>query len=308
MDIQFLGTGSAWRLPEYSCNCLICKKMNELGQERTRTSIHVTTSFRILIDPGPDLLTHMKRYNLDRPDMVLITHEHGDHYLGMDELLVYRRARERNDWQPIPVYATDITWRIVQERFGYLVGSLIEKRICEPGVAMSFGDTEIVPFKTVHGPTASGSVGYLIRQMTKGSVRCKSLIYTSDFVEVETEIPEMYEADVLVIQSHWLNEPVENRPFHMSLQAGLRFIQKWKPTKQIFLVHISGGDQVPGDPQNNTVKKAPPKEPMKAPGTNAVYPVPLCQEDWDALLNRISIDYSIPCKMSVPRDGDVFSI
>ena len=308
MDILFLGTGSAWRLPEYSCGCMICKKMNELDEERTRTSIQITTSRRILIDPGPDLLTHMNRYHMELPDLVLITHEHGDHYLGLDELLVFKRALKRNDWTPIPVYATEITWRIVEERFGYLIGSLVEKRLCQSGVTISIGDTEIIPFKTFHGPTAEGSVGYVIRQMNDDSVHCKRLIYTSDFAEIETVIPQMYGADVLVIQSHWLNEPVENRPFHMSLQTALSFIEKWKPTKRIFLVHISGGDQVLGDPQNNTVKKIQPKEPMKNPRSNAVYSVPLCQEDWDVLVKKISIDYSIPCRMTVPKDGDTFSI
>lgn len=306
MDILFLGTGSAWRLPEYSCDCMICRKMNELGEERTRTSIQIETSLKILIDPGPDMLTHMKRYKLEKPDLILVTHEHGDHFLGMDELLAYRRAVEREEWEPIPVYASETAWAAIEHRFGYLLGPLFDKKICYPGSKISIGDTGIIPFKTAHGPSAKGSVGYVVRR-ENSCLGSKTLVYTSDFVDIETQIPEMLEPDILVIQSHWLNEPLENRPFHMSLQRAMSFIRKWKPTGQIFLVHISGADQVPGDPRNNSVKKAAPKEPMLDPKSKRVYNIPLCQDDWDKLVERISRDYELACKMTVPRDGDLFS-
>ncbi len=46
MEIRFLGTGSAWRLPEHSCRCAICEKMAQLGEERTRTSIEIRNLFK----------------------------------------------------------------------------------------------------------------------------------------------------------------------------------------------------------------------------------------------------------------------
>lgn len=307
MDILFLGTGSAWRLPEHSCRCMICTKMLELKEERTRTSIQITTPQKILIDPGPDLITHMKRYNLETPDLILITHEHGDHYIGIDDLLAFKRSVLREAWKLIPVYATEATWRTIDIRFGYLAGSLFTKRIVEPGKQIRFGNTVITPFKTFHGPTAEGSVGYVIEENREGQAPVK-LVYTSDFMEVETDYELIHNPDVLIIQSHWLNEPVENRPFHMSLQRALGFIKKWNPRKQIFLVHISGGDQIPGDPYNDTVKKAPPLNPMTDPKQGKPYTVPLCQEDWNKLVAKICVDNSLSCGITVPRDGDGFSI
>ncbi len=307
MEIRFLGTGSAWRLPEHSCECVICKKMAQLGEERTRTSVEISASLRILIDPGPDILEHMKRYGLRVPDLVLITHEHGDHYLGMDDLLAYRRSHTREDWSPIPVYASEITWRTVETRFGYLLGSLFEKRIIEPGATIQIGDTSIMSFKTFHGKTAEGSVGYVIIEKRPNLEDIK-VVYTSDFIEVPVDVPELQNPDALIIQSHWFNEPVENRPSHMSLQRALGFIKKWKPTKRIFLVHISGGDQVPGDPCNYTVKKAAPLDPMKDLNTLEVYPIPLCQEDWSNVTSKIAEGASLPCRITVPKDGDVFTM
>lgn len=307
MDILFLGTGSAWRLPEHSCRCMICTRMLELNEERTRTSIEITTSQKILIDPGPDLITHMKRYNLETPDLILITHEHGDHYIGIDDLLAFKRSGLREAWKLIRVYATETTWRTIDGRFSYLAGSLFAKRIIEPGKQIWCGKTSITPFKTFHGPTAEGSVGYVIEEIREGRDPVK-LVYTSDFMSVEIEPESINNPDVLIIQSHWLNEPVENRPCHMSLQRALDFIKKWNPRKQIFLVHISGGDQVPGDFYNDSVKKAPALNPMTDPKSGKPYPVPLCQEDWNKLVAKISEDNSLSCLMTVPKDGDSFSI
>ena len=306
MDILFLGTGSAWRLPEYSCRCMICQKMTELKEERTRTSIRVTTSREILIDPGPDLLFHMRRFKLQAPDLILITHEHGDHYLGMDDLLAYKRSQPPDSWRPIPVYATETAWQTIGLRFGYLLGSIFEKRVTEPGVDINIDDTSITPFKTVHGKTARGSVGYVIRE-TPEDKDFKKLVYTSDFIDVETDSSILHDPDVLIIQSHWLNEPVENRPSHMSLQRALDFIKKWRPSKRMFLVHISGGDQVPGDPFNNTVKKTPPIKPMMDPRTQKPYSVPMCQQDWDNLAIKLCEDNSLSCPMTVPKDGEAFT-
>jgi len=75
----------------------------------------------------------MVRNKVARPDAVLITHEHADHFLGLDDLLAFRRAVPPDSWQPIPVYATGQAWQSIEQRFGYLLGTLLEKREAVPG-------------------------------------------------------------------------------------------------------------------------------------------------------------------------------
>ena len=133
MKITFLGTGAAWRLPEHSCKCEICATMNQEGESRTRTSINIESAEKILVDCGPDIRDQMYECNLEKPDHVLITHEHGDHFLGLDDLLAFKRSMPADEWKPIPVYATEIAWKSIEVRFYYLLGSLIEKRLVTPG-------------------------------------------------------------------------------------------------------------------------------------------------------------------------------
>jgi phosphoribosyl 1,2-cyclic phosphate phosphodiesterase len=307
MEIQFLGTGAAWRLPEHSCVCSICSKMRELGEERTRCSFVLRTSQEsILVDCGPDIREQMSRSGLKLPDVVLITHEHGDHFLGLDELLAFRRSVPTEAWRPIPVYATEVAWKAIEVRFGYLLGSLIEKRIAFPGEPLEGTLTEITPFKTFHGPVAAGSVGYVFEPVEDNVV--SKLVYTSDFKTLPEEPEFLSRPEILLIQAHWLNEPGNNRPNHMSLQRALDYIQRWRPKRAVYLLDFSDGDFVPGDPSNNFMKKLEPEDPLRRPGSGEAYPVPRCQAEWQNVVDTIVEDYNLPCPVFVAEDGLTVSL
>ncbi len=274
----------------------------DLRERRTRTSLLVRGIETILVDCGPDVNLQMRRSAMTRPDAVIITHEHGDHFLGMDDLLAFRRSVPRDAWAPIPVYATEKSWQSIEARFGYLLGSLIEKRTAVPGLPLQGIRTRIIPFKTFHGPSAAGSVGYALED-DNGSDEAFRLVYTSDLIRVEEEIPELSEPNILVIQSHWLNEPRENRPNHMSFQRAMDYIKTWRPKIASYLVHISDADQVPDDPCNNFLKKLDPLAPLSDPTTGEPYPIPTCQEEWQKSVDRICLDYDVPGRVLVAYDG-----
>jgi len=301
MEIVFLGTGSAWCTPEYSCSCAVCNRMNAIGEQRTRTSILIRDEEHILIDCGPDLRLQMKANDVTRPDAVLITHEHGDHYLGLDDLLVFRRSVPVDQWSPIPVYATEKAWETIDLRFGYLVGTLIDRRIAVPEVPLQDLKATITPFKTYHGPSASGSVGYVYETESCGSKF--KIVYTSDFMRMDSEPACLTEPDILIMQANWLNEPEFNRPNHMSFQSAMAYIRRWKPKKGTYLVHISDMDCIPGDPGNSFMKKIPPLSPLKNPVTGEAYSIPLCHEEWQELLNRICDHCELPQPIFPAGDG-----
>jgi len=121
MRLTFLGTGSAWSLPEIGCDCLICRQMHKNKETRLRTSFYLEAGERLLIDCGPDIVRQWWTNGLKSLDGVLITHEHGDHYLGLDELVALRRSIAPANWRPIPTYATESAWEIIELRFGYLL-------------------------------------------------------------------------------------------------------------------------------------------------------------------------------------------
>ncbi len=303
MEIIFLGTGGAWGLPEHRCPCATCRHLRAIGEHRTRTSIWVDGPARVLIDPGPDLRAQLMREDLGRPDAVLITHEHGDHFLGLDDLLCYRRNLPAEQWQPIPVYASQATWAVVEQRFGYLIPTLLEKRIAEPGRDLAgppFGDRlSGRPVKTDHGPFPQGSQGYILTDHS--GPRPYRLGYTSDMIACAD--PEGFAGlDALICQSHFINEPQVNRANHLSLQNALGRLQRWQPGR-LFLVHISCQDFIPGDePANAMLKKFKPAEPLRDPGGQP-YPIPRDQAQWQEVAGRILGDHGLNMECQVAYDG-----
>jgi phosphoribosyl 1,2-cyclic phosphate phosphodiesterase len=302
MRLTFLGTGSAWSLPEIGCDCLICHQMHQNKETRLRTSFYLEAREKLLIDCGPDIVRQWWVNGLKSLDAVLITHEHGDHYLGLDELVALRRSTSPDNWRPIPTYATETSWQTIELRFGYLLDKTLEKRPVVPGEPLSGLQTRVVPFKTYHGPMARGAVGYVFEGGGK------RLVYTSDLLRLEEQEDRVRHPDVLVIQSHWLNEPEFNRPSLLSLQRALPMIQAWEPREKVFLIHISDADQVPGDPANDYLKKIPPADPLKDPLTGIPYAVPTCQAEWQEVAEKAFKDNGINIPVQVAYDGMVVEI
>ena len=299
----FLGTGAAWALPELNCPCAICKSMRLLGERRSRTSLLLENNFTLLVDCGPDILAQLETNRVKRIDAVLITHEHGDHYIGLDELCVFKRNQPRGRFEPIPVYLTRSSWEVIRARFEYLKEmAVIRVNLIRPGHWFHVGPFAVYPFKTDHGSFAKGSVGYLIKVSSKKGIE-KGIVYTSDFVDIPKIPEEIRRPDILVIQSFWLNEPKENRPSHMSFQRALKFIEEFNPQHEIFIVHMGDADMIPGDPYNNMAKKYEPLNPLAPPSGKEPYPIPLNHAQWQKLVEKILADYGLDYKLTVPHDG-----
>jgi phosphoribosyl 1,2-cyclic phosphate phosphodiesterase len=300
MELTFLGTGGAWGLPELNCHCRICSEMKLKGESRQRTAFVLSGNQTLLVDCGPDIASGLARNSVTRIDAVLLTHEHGDHYMGLDELFAYKRNLPRGTFDPIPVYATAQSWSVIMQRFRYLASmAVIKPQIVEPDTGLLIGDLRILPFKTHHGDFAAGSVGYDIQW--EDERRTTRLVYTSDFMDLPWLRPALMNPDYLIIQCFWLNEPVTNRPHHMSFQRAIDYIERLNPGREVFLVHLGDGDMVSGDPANTMLKKVEARDPLRD-GRGVAYPIPLNQAQWQQTVTRIASDQRLPYKLTVAFD------
>ncbi len=303
MDITFLGTGGAWGVPEMNCNCAICREMRAHEERRDRTSILLTENdATLLIDCGPDAREQLSRNSVTRIDGVLITHEHNDHYIGLDELFAYKRVLPKEDFSPIPVYSTSKTREVIEARFAYLEKLGVIRFVeIEPERWFEQGPFRVFPFKTDHGDFAKGSVGFMVQGRDRSGDEVR-ILYTSDFADIPNMPSALEGCDYVIMQSFWLNEPVENRPSHMSFQNAIDYIKRLKPLKETFLVHMGDADRVPGDPANHMAKKYEPKNPLKPPHEKDPYPIPGNQLQWQKTVDRILLDYDVPHKVTVAQD------
>ena len=305
--LVFLGTGAAWGLPELNCPCAICSDMRAKGERRRRTALLLQGQANLLVDCGPDILAQLEESGVSHLDAVLITHEHGDHYIGLDELFVFKRIKPREAFKPIPTYMSGQTWSVIKQRFGYLEElGVLEIRIVQPGEWFTCGPYHILPFNTDHGRFAKGSVGYLIH--CRASEKKVTLLYTSDFMDIPDLHGDLIHPDYLIIQTFWLNEPVENRPHHMSFQRAIGFIEKFSPAIETFLVHMGDADKVPGDPANDLLKKYDPLDPLRPPGSDQPYPIPTNHSQWQLTVSSIMRDRGLNYRVTVALDGMKVSV
>jgi phosphoribosyl 1,2-cyclic phosphate phosphodiesterase len=86
MKILFLGSGTSTGIPHIGCKCSTCTSTN-IKDKRLRASVLIEiNNNNILIDCGPDFRQQILKYQIDRIDSILFTHEHYDHIGGLDDV------------------------------------------------------------------------------------------------------------------------------------------------------------------------------------------------------------------------------
>jgi phosphoribosyl 1,2-cyclic phosphate phosphodiesterase len=116
IKITVLGSGTSTGIPTLGCKCSVCTSKIQKNK-RLRSSIIITiNNKRILIDASTDLRTQLLDNNIDDIDGCIITHEHADHTHGIDDLRPFCFKKEK----PIPVFASEVTSKILTNKFSYI--------------------------------------------------------------------------------------------------------------------------------------------------------------------------------------------
>lgn len=227
MKLKFLGTGTSQGVPVIGCKCEVCQSQDP-KDKRFRASAMITTDegHKILIDCGPDFRQQMLLNNEDQIDAVLITHEHNDHIIGLDDMrpLIFKQGRA------IDIYCNPRVGKEIQARFPYAFAD--EKY---PG-APSFNlhpienqkfhllNTEITPIKITHFKIEI--LGYKFKQL--------AYITDASFISDE-EKEKLKNLDVLILNCL---RKTDYHPAHFILEDILKLNEELKP-KKMYLTHIS---------------------------------------------------------------------
>lgn len=98
MEIKYLGTAAYEGIPAMFCNCETCKSAFLRGGKNIRTRSSALIDDDLLIDFNPDTLTHYQtyRFDMDKIDNYLITHDHSDHFYPEDLLMAGNGYAKQN--------------------------------------------------------------------------------------------------------------------------------------------------------------------------------------------------------------------
>lgn len=227
IKIHFLGTGTSQGIPIIGSDHPVCLSTNQ-KDKRLRSSLLLEKDGKIItIDSGPDFRQQMLRYNAQRLDGILYTHEHNDHVLGLDDIrpLVFKSGEDMN------VYGLKRVLDELHNRFPYMfaeqkypgVPTVIEN-IVEEEKFLVAGFT-LEPIKVLHGPLPI--LGYLIDD---------KIAYLTDVKTIPTEsLEKLRGVEVLIISAL----RVEQEHFsHILLDEAIRYADLIG-AKQTYFTHIS---------------------------------------------------------------------
>uniref|UniRef100_A0A0E0KGQ7 Protein kinase domain-containing protein n=1 Tax=Oryza punctata TaxID=4537 RepID=A0A0E0KGQ7_ORYPU len=186
-SVIFLGTGCSGALPDTRClitpsalPCAVCSMGVSLPPEqnpnyRCNTSLLIDycqddgTHEYIIIDVGKTFREQVLRWFVHHKipwvNSIILTHDHADAVLGLDDVWMVQPKGCSNDFRRVPIFLTQFTMDSVAARFPYLLKNKLEEgdevsqvaqldwRIIEGDIDKPFVSSglEFVPLPVMHG-------------------------------------------------------------------------------------------------------------------------------------------------------------
>jgi len=227
MLLKFLGTGTSQGIPVIGSHHPVCLSKDQ-KDKRLRTSALVTTDSgkKILIDCGPDFRQQMLTNNEEQIDAVLITHEHNDHIIGLDDLrpLIFKNKAS------MPIYCNSRVSAEIKSRFPY---AFTEQKY--PG-APSFDLFEIEDNFKLFNEVEVQPIDIIHSEINILGFKFKNLAYITDASKIDDKEKEkLKNLDFFIINCLRKTEPHHS---HFILPQILELVVELKP-KKTYLIHIS---------------------------------------------------------------------
>jgi phosphoribosyl 1,2-cyclic phosphate phosphodiesterase len=168
----------------------------------------------------------MLRERVDRLDAVLLTHEHNDHIIGIDDVRPYNFAQAVD----MPLYGLSRVLTDLKDRFryafegGYPGAPRLAVRPVEPWEAFDIGDITVTPLPIEHGKL--DILGYMLGE---------DVVYITDASALTDRVRDTIRGKELVILNALHHRKHHS---HFTLAEAVEALEEIKP-RQAYITHIS---------------------------------------------------------------------
>ncbi|MCX6813736.1 MAG: MBL fold metallo-hydrolase [Candidatus Azambacteria bacterium] len=228
MNITFLGTGPAGRIPRPNCGkWYVCQEAKKPGSKSARLQSSTFFEFskvNILIDITQDFEKQVKLLNKKQIDFVFLTHGHSDAAFGLPFLA---SGEYKKRFNPI-IYTEKQTFEVAKEE-KLRIADLKFKSI-EPFQECDFESFKLVPFRVEHAFNPRFlTLGYLFE------IGKKRVVYASDFKKIPEKSKKLIKkADLAILDCAAYKRPI---PTHVSFPEILELAKEMK-FKKIYLTQV----------------------------------------------------------------------
>jgi len=227
--LQFLGTGWSHGVPMIGCDCQVCTERRPENVRR-RSSLCLTDSDSVtaVIDVGPDFRDQALTFGITQLDAVMITHQHADHVMGLDD--IRRFTWQRNE--PLHIWAEPgsidrlktLYPYVARERSPSKAVPLVEFVPWDAPVQV--GAWELIPLPVPHGDLPCVGV----------EIRCghQRIAYIPDASGLPDQLMEQLQGMDVMILNALRHVP---HPSHLTLEQSVEYLQAIG-AKRSFVTHM----------------------------------------------------------------------
>lgn len=226
IKITFLGTGTSQGVPVIGCDCAVCTSTDP-RDHRLRTSILITIGNKnIVVDAGPDFRQQMLRAGVTDIEAILITHQHNDHIIGLDDVRPFNFKHEKH----IPIYATELVQADLKQRFAYAFNVMpypgaprLELVKMDKDTPIQLATETIIPIEVMHG------------QLPVMGFRLRDFTYLTDMNSIsEIELKKVIGTKILVLDA--LHHSIHHS--HFNLEQAIALAHQIN-AEQTYFIHAS---------------------------------------------------------------------
>lgn len=220
LELQFIGTGNAFAPGGLCWNGFVA-------------------AGRYLFEAPPQALQSLNRIGLDanKLDAVVISHHHGDHFLGLPFLLLHWKYHGRT--RPVRVVGPPGTRELTTEIATKVYPGIFDIRYelqweeVKPGSRIKIGDLKIESVAVKHDDRLSTPLGYL------GQLNGRRFAYTGDSAMCDAVLDMARASEVLVSECASRQDTID---IHMNLRDDMpRVRAAMREEATLLLTHLGPG-------------------------------------------------------------------